>query len=271
MSKQRRPHHARAGHWAAAPRPDTERIAERPFPSPQSCQGAAGAFTLIELLVVIAIIAILAGLLLPVLGRAKEKGRVTVCQNNMRQLGLALVMYADDYKGLFPPRVENNRWPTQLRPGYRELRVLICPSDAWMTNRSQRPRTDLPPDQAPRSFIINGWNDYFLEVLKVPFSAMANRSMPENGIPQPTQTIVFGEKLTGSTHFYMDCFEDGGNDLNQIERARHMAAKRPSKVGYSNYTFADGSARLVKRGQLLYPMNLWMVTDYWRNHRVFAN
>jgi prepilin-type processing-associated H-X9-DG protein len=41
-------------------------------------------------------------------------------------------------------------------------------------------------------------------------------------------------------------------------------------VGYSNYAFADGSARLVKRGQLLYPLNLWMVTEYWRTHRVFS-
>jgi prepilin-type N-terminal cleavage/methylation domain-containing protein len=232
---------------------------------------SAFGFTLIELLVVIAIIAILAGLLLPALGRVKQKGRATFCQNNMRQLGLSLTMYADDNKGIFPPRVDANRWPTQLRPAYRELRVLQCPDDGWPTNRLRTLRPNIPPDEAPRSFIMNGWNDYFLEVLKIPFSGIGNRSMPENAIAQPTQTIVFGEKIAGSTHFYMDCFEGSGNDLDQIERARHLPAKRPSKVGYSNYTFADGSARLVKRGQLLYPLNLWMVTDYWRNHRVFAN
>src|SRR5436189_487103 len=75
-------------------------------------------FSLIELLVVIAIIATLAGLLLPALSRAKEKGRAIQCLNNARQLGLAAVRYADDYKGLFPVRVPNNRWPTQLFPYY---------------------------------------------------------------------------------------------------------------------------------------------------------
>ncbi|MCB1125036.1 MAG: prepilin-type N-terminal cleavage/methylation domain-containing protein [Verrucomicrobiae bacterium] len=233
---------------------------------------ASRAFTLIELLVAIAIIAILAGMLLPALAKVKARAQSTFCQNNARQLGLSHVLYGHDHEGEFPPRRNQNRWPTQLQPYYDDLAVLACPADKDPNQRASKTNSfNVQPDAAKRSFIINGWNDYFREVVKRSFSDLTNDGMKENAIRRPTDTIVFGEKVTGSTHYYMDAFEGQGNDVDQIERARHMNGGRDSKAGYSNYIFADGSARLVMRGQLLYPLNLWMVTDYWRTNRVFSN
>ena len=96
-----------------------------------------GAFTLIELLVVIAIIAILAAILFPVFAQAREKARQTMCSSNMKQMGLALEMYRQDYDAQNP-----NEWPwwglslydwdhtflEVITPYTKNKQIAVCPS-----------------------------------------------------------------------------------------------------------------------------------------------
>jgi len=98
--------------------------------------GRRGAFTLIELLVVIAIIAILAAILFPVFARAREKARQSSCLSNVKQLGLATQMYAQDYDETLPVAIGGLPdwslfWSTMelLQPYVKNTRVSICPSD----------------------------------------------------------------------------------------------------------------------------------------------
>jgi len=220
-------------------------------------------FTLIELLVVIAIIAILAAMLLPALARAKESGKRISCLNNLRQLSLAAQMYVSESQGFYPPRSYTDRWPDKFYDSYgKNLKLLLCPTETKtpISNGGGSSTTNVA-DIAPRSYFINGWNDYFNDTLSTAdFTTYMSGSYPlglkENLIRLPSDTIVLGEKAADQGDFYMDLLENAGNDFQGIlEQAKHNG-----KSG-SNYAFADGSARYLKSYADLYPLNLWCLSD----------
>jgi prepilin-type N-terminal cleavage/methylation domain-containing protein/prepilin-type processing-associated H-X9-DG protein len=105
------------------------------------------AFTLIELLVVIAIIAILAAILFPVFAQAREKARATSCLSNLKQMGLAAIMYSQDYDEMLlacavvqdAPNLPagnglNGWWPQLINPYVKSYQVMQCPSYKSPTN-----------------------------------------------------------------------------------------------------------------------------------------
>jgi len=233
------------------------------------------AFTLIELLVVIAIIAILAAMLLPALSRAKESGRRIACLNNLRQLGIASKIYVDENEGAYPPRNERNdasRWPDRFYKNYgQNIKILLCPTDIAILSdpatAGSSPSNNVA-DASPRSYFINGWNDYFQSSTD-PQGLNEGDSLKENAIVHQSDTIVLGEKQHTHGDFYMDLLENGGNDFSGIaEQGRHGGSGMTSSQsegagssGGSNYVMADGSACLLKFPHSVDPLNLWAVTD----------
>jgi len=222
----------------------------------------AQGFTLVELLVVISIIGLLMGISVPALSRARENARRTKCLSNVRQLRVALQMYADSHDGRVPPRDYDAGavWVDRLEPYYANRKLLRCPTDGR--------KVDV-------SYLMNGFIDYFVmhsfrgnwDEFFGAYKTGGFSAIRLSRIPKPADTITMGEKRADSDDdAYMDIWppQYGSDHLTEVAHGKHRLGSK-ERSGGSNYTFADGSARYLKYGEAFSPENLWAVTDQFRN------
>jgi prepilin-type N-terminal cleavage/methylation domain-containing protein len=242
------------------------------------------AFTLIELLVVIAIIAILAAILLPVLNRAKQKAKQTSCMNNMRQIGIALMMYADDFKQYpqcYDPGKSMYVWqPRLLSLMGNNRNAFFCPAarpdSAWDTNAN--PTLAGPygvlvfgeDGKIDKFAILNttrfslGYNDWGLNNTYNPSFGMGGdvgtAPVKEETIRRPSEMIAIGDVRSDATVINFNANLDPvEGDASDNVAPWHCQVPCNRHNYRTDLLFVDSHVESPKRNDVINPLD-----GYWR-------
>lgn len=197
-------------------------------------------FTLIELLVVIAIIAILAAILFPVFAKAREKARQTACTSNLKQLGLAIAQYTQDFDELYPPDGvavgANQSWCGMINPYVKAGNdgIYRCPSNPNNGHRS---------DGSSSDYVANTDNEYYYYygVNWGPWSAFGTSGVSLSKIDAPSSTISLSENDNppnhNSTSYEYDITNGNAGNDNRIFFGH---------TGTSVFLFCDGHVKAMR-------------------------
>ena len=234
------------------------------------------AFTLIELLVVIAIICLLVAILFPVFSRARENARRSACQSNLKQIGLGMHQYLDDYDGRFPMRYmapdadmfEANpySWRYLFYPYIKSAQVFRCPSNPRTDVSAYNSNNHVPnPDNVflPLSYVCNTTQNNAANKTLGIFGYSGNTDV--NNLPT-LSTLDSPSRLIA-------VLEHSGGDADHCRL--NVTDSCPIFAGHlstSNYLFVDGHVKALRPLQTVTPtVSMWYRVDMAPEANVLTN
>lgn len=228
-------------------------------------------FTLIELLVVIAIIAILAAILFPVFARAREKARQASCMSNLKQIGLALNMYGQDWDDMAPILTyeaewgDGKGWTEAIYPYTKNEQIYRCPSvdgrytycmnaAAMTAYNSGNPTLAWGAVGHWAPFLLNGSRYDASEAVLV-FDSIGG-AIAGTGIEHDSDP-------TNENQLALDRDPDGARSLTFAGNDRVPEPGRPIHNEGNNILFADGHVKWMNGVPSEYTGSGWPDTAYW--------